>query len=115
MILVFGFWFIEVRGVFGVDGILVGSLSNCKWGGYGVIVKGKFFLYKGRILKILVGNEGFCDFLGFYCFGGGGGGIFVVYEDGKLLFVVGGGGGGGILKVCKYVCIYYIMILCWLL
>lgn len=80
---------------------------NCKCGGFGVIVKGKFLLYKGRVIKILVGYEGLCDFIDFYCFGGGGGGIFVVYEDNKLFFVVGGGGGGGILVVSKYVYVCY--------
>ena len=75
-------------------------------------MKGKFQLYKGRILKILVGNEGSRDYLVPHRPGGGGGGTFVVYEDGKPLLVAGGGGGGGIPKACKYACACYTVILC---
>lgn len=107
-----GLWSIEARGASGADGILAGSSSNRKRGGYGAIVRGKFLLHRGRILKILVGNEGFRDFLDPHRPGGGGGGTFVVYEDGKPLLVAGGGGGGGIPKACKYACTYYTMILC---
>ncbi|PFX33456.1 hypothetical protein AWC38_SpisGene1677 [Stylophora pistillata] len=96
-----GLWSIEARGASGADGILAGSSGNRKRGGYGAIVKGKFQLHKGRILKILVGNEGSRDYLVPHRPGGGGGGTFVVYEDGKPLLVAGGGGGGGIPKASR--------------
>ena len=100
-----GLWSIEARGASGADGILVGSSANRKRGGLGAIVKGKFLLRKGRVIKILVGHEGSRDPIDPHRPGGGGGGTFVVYEDGKPLLVAGGGGGGGIPRASKHTCL----------
>ena len=102
-----GLWSIEARGASGSDGILVGSSANRKQGGLGAIVKGKFLLQKGRVIKILVGHEGSRDPIDPHRPGGGGGGTFVVYEDNKPLLVAGGGGGGGIPRASKYPCVCY--------
>ena len=102
-----GLWSIEARGASGADGILIGSAANRKQGGLGAIVKGKFLLNKGRVIKILVGHEGSRDPIDPHRPGGGGGGTFVVYEDNNPLLVAGGGGGGGIPRASKYACVCY--------
>ena len=96
-----GIWSIEARGASGADGILAGSAGNKRHGGYGAIVKAKFQLHAGKLLKILIGHEGSRDFTNPHRPGGGGGGTFVVYQDGKPLIVAGGGGGGGIPRASK--------------
>ena len=93
-----GIWSIEARGASGADGILAGGSRNKRRGGYGAIVKAKFQLHKGKILKILVGHEGLRDYREAHRPGGGGGGTFVVNQDGRPLIVAGGGGGGGLPK-----------------
>ena len=100
-----GIWSIEARGASGADGILVGGSVNRKRGGFGAVVKGKFVLEKGKILKVLIGQEGSRDPVAAHRPGAGGGGTFVIYEDGKPLLVAGGGGGGGIPKASELACL----------
>lgn len=97
-----GIWSIEARGASGADGILAGGYGNSKRGGYGAIVKAKFQLHAGKVLKILIGHEGSRDVMDPHRPGGGGGGTFVVYQDGRPLIVAGGGGGGGIPRASEY-------------
>lgn len=101
-----GIWSIEARGASGADGILAGGSGNKRRGGYGAIVKAKFQLHKGKILKILVAHEGLRDYREAHRPGGGGGGTFVVNQDGRPLIVAGGGGGGGLPKGGKNVSFY---------
>ena len=96
-----GIWAIEARGASGAYGILAGSAGNKKRGGYGAVAKAKFQLYAGKVLNVLVGQEGSRDFTHSHRPGGGGGGTFVVYQDGRPLMVAGGGGGGGIPRASK--------------
>ena len=96
-----GIWSVEARGASGADGILAGGSGNKKRGGYGAVVKAKFQLHAGKVLKILIGHEGRRDYSESHRPGGGGGGTFVVNQDGKPLIVAGGGGGGGLPKAGK--------------
>ncbi|XP_078660924.1 uncharacterized protein LOC144905240 [Branchiostoma floridae x Branchiostoma belcheri] len=59
--------------------------------GYGALMKGTFELYKGEVLKILIGQEGAETTGGLSA--GGGGGTFVAWFINTPLIIAGGGGG----------------------
>jgi hypothetical protein len=60
-------------------------------------MKGDFFLNKGEVLKILIGQEGVKNKA---CYStGGGGGTFIATSSNTPLIVAGGGGGMENLKI----------------
>eukprot|EP00058_Branchiostoma_floridae_P005538 XP_002591026.1 hypothetical protein BRAFLDRAFT_69421 [Branchiostoma floridae] len=71
----------------GVDSLTVNASAR----GRGAVMQGTFQLRKGEVLKILVGQEGVENLVGFSA--GGGGGTFVTRLDDTPLIIAGGGGG----------------------
>ena len=83
-------------GANGTDGTQSGPPIPWRLGGLGAKMKGTFYLVQGTKLKILVGQEGAANAVGFGDLpGGGGGGSFVTLIDNTPLIIAGGGGGGG--------------------
>ncbi|KAI8513021.1 hypothetical protein Bbelb_096600 [Branchiostoma belcheri] len=64
---------------------------NASVRGHGAMMSGTFRLYKGEVLKILVGQEGLDSTRWFSS--GGGGGTFVTRFNNTPLIIAGGGGG----------------------
>ena len=95
-----GVWYLEVYGASGGDGLYAGHNGRLK-GGLGAKLTGKLKLNKGKVLKILVGQEGERDHLTHFRAGSGGGATFVASDDDKPIMVAGGGGGGGVPKLGK--------------
>ena len=88
---------IESRGASGANGTCakIGTPSTWQLGGLGAKLSGKFFLSRGTLLKILVGQRGIMGTSFGDRPGGGGGGSFITYGNNTPLVVAGGGGGGG--------------------
>ena len=101
-------WTVPITGLYefilgGASGGYV-SIPNA---GKGIVIIGKYYLYQGQVLEILVGQPGYAIYqnstnatntTGGTIIGGsgssGGGGTFVAL-NGELLFAAGGGGGTG--------------------
>lgn len=93
-------WTVPIRGTYTIVALGAsggnGTNGTGSWrlGGKGARIQGDFYLIEGTILKILVGQTGFCAPYGSRRPGGGGGGSFVTLQDNTPLIIAGGGGGG---------------------
>jgi tripartite motif-containing protein 56 len=85
----------EITAVGAAGGYAVNCGSFAR--GRGAYMKGDFFLNKGEVLKILIGQEGVKNKA---CYStGGGGGTFIATSSNTPLIVAGGGGGMENLKI----------------
>jgi len=72
-------------------------------GGRGRVIKTKIALTAGKVLKILVGQEGGRQYFTTGYAGGGGGGSFVINSTDNTILLISGGGGGGAQGNTSYV------------
>jgi hypothetical protein len=85
------FWTVPVTGTYEIEvGGADGSHNGSGWGGggRGAVMRARFSLTQGDVLKILVGQQGKHGVEA----GAGGGGTFVTRSDNTPLLIAGGGG-----------------------
>lgn len=83
-------WTVPVSGTYTIEawGAQGASAQSGRVGGRGARMRGNFYLTKGTVLDLIVGQAGTSD----GCSGGGGGGSFVARGTTRLLIAGGGGG-----------------------
>ena len=85
------FWTVPYTGTYEITAVgAAGGQDNFGGpGGRGAYMRGEFYLKKGEVIKILVGQKGVSTTI----IGGGGGGTFVATSSNTLVIAAGGGGG----------------------